>query len=95
MILETAFISVQPGREEEFLAALPAGIAVLEQAEGFVDISVHRGVERGNVIMLALRWETLENHTVDFREGPLFPQWREVISPFFESAPVVEHWEML
>ena len=42
--------------------------------------------------MLAIEWETLENHTVDFREGPLFPQWRAIIGPFFASAPDVEHW---
>ena len=95
MILETAFITVVPGSEQDFLDALPAGIEVLKQAQGFVDIEICKGVERSNVFLLKLRWQTLENHTIDFREGPLFAQWRAVISPFFESAPAVEHWEFV
>lgn len=94
MIIETAHISVTPGREEEFISALEEGKKILAQAEGFVHIHVSRGIERDSVILLQLMWKTLENHTVDFREGPLFPQWRAVIGPFFAEgqAPVVEHW---
>ena len=32
-------------------------------------------------------WDTLENHTVDFRQGPLFAQWRAIVGPFFASPP--------
>jgi heme-degrading monooxygenase HmoA len=92
MILETALITVKPGLEEDFLAALPRGIAVLEQAHGFIDVEVHQGIERSEVFALHLRWATLEDHTVRFRESALFTQWREVISPFFMQPPVVEHW---
>jgi hypothetical protein len=94
MIIETAQISVTPGREAEFIEALTEGKKILEQAEGFVHLHVSRGIERDSVIMLQLMWKTLENHTVDFRGGPLFPQWRAVIGPFFADgqAPVVEHW---
>jgi hypothetical protein len=42
--------------------------------------------------MLSLEWETLEHHTVGFRGGPLFPEWRSHIGPFFAEAPQVEHW---
>lgn len=94
MIIETALITITPGREEDFLLALEDGKKVLAQATGFQHIHVSRGIERPNVIMLQLAWETLENHTVDFRESPLFPQWRAVISPFFAegTSPSVEHW---
>ncbi|MEY2634227.1 MAG: hypothetical protein RIS75_167 [Actinomycetota bacterium] len=95
MIMETAYIAVTPGREDEFVAALEEGKKILAQAQGFEVIHVHRGIERPNVIMLAIGWATLENHTVDFREGPLFPQWRAVISPFFENPPQVEHWNLV
>ncbi len=95
MIMETAYISVTPGREDEFVQALEAGKQILQQAKGFETIHVHRGIERTNVIMLAIGWSTLEDHTVGFREGPLFTQWRAVISPFFENPPQVEHWNLL
>jgi heme-degrading monooxygenase HmoA len=94
MIIETAYITVTPGREAEFLVALEEGKKILAQATGFKHVHVSRGIERDNVILLQIAWETLENHTVDFRGGELFPHWRAVISPFFAegTAPAVEHW---
>ena len=92
MVLEVAEMHIQPGMVDAFLKALPAGVDVLRQAKGFQGIEVYRGEERPEVVLLTLHWQTLEDHTVGFREGPLFPQWRAVISPFFASPPVVTHW---
>ncbi len=93
MILETAFIHVLEGKEYEFLLALEEAKKVLVQAKGWKSISVRQGIERPSTFMLQIEWETLENHTIDFREGPLFPKWREIIGPFFAKAPDVEHWK--
>lgn len=95
MIMETAFITVHEGQEDAFLTALELGKEVLARAEGFQVIHVHRGVERPQTFMLAIGWETLEHHTVGFREGPLFPEWRSHIGPYFAEAPHVEHWHLL
>jgi hypothetical protein len=32
---------------------------------------------------------------VDFRQSAAFTQWRALVGPFFASAPVVEHFELL
>jgi len=95
MIVETATISVEPGREQDFLAALEQAKEVLAQAHGWRDITVHRGIERPSVFLLAITWETLEDHTVGFRGGELFVAWRALIGPFFAEAPQVEHWTVL
>ena len=95
MIMETAFITITEGQEDAFLEALELGKGVLARAEGFQVIHVHRGIERPHTFMLAIGWETLEHHTVGFREGPLFPEWRSHIGPFFAEAPHVEHWHLL
>jgi heme-degrading monooxygenase HmoA len=95
MILETATISVLPGQEEQFLAALERAKEVLAQATGWREIRVQRGIERPSVFLLAITWETLEDHTVGFREGELFGQWRSIIGPYFAEPPVVEHWDLL
>jgi heme-degrading monooxygenase HmoA len=92
VILESATISVVPGREDEFLQALEEGKKVLAQAHGWKDIGVHRGIERPSVFLLAISWETLEDHTEGFRGGDLFGQWRAIIGPFFAEPPQVEHW---
>jgi hypothetical protein len=40
-------------------------------------------------------WQTLENHTVDFRGSPAFADWRAIVGPFFAEAPKVEHFELV
>jgi len=45
--------------------------------------------------VLMIFWETLEDHTVAFREGPLFPQWRAIVGPLFAGPPTVEHFTLL
>jgi heme-degrading monooxygenase HmoA len=94
VILESATISVQPGREEEFLQVLEKAKEVLAQAHGWRGIQVHRGIERPSVFLLAISWETLEDHTEGFRGGDLFGQWRALIGPFFAEPPAVEHWTL-
>mgnify|MGYP006269519573 FL=1 len=94
MILETAFITVKPGQVANFIQAVETqGIEVLERADGFLGLEINVGIERPDTVLLALGWETLEDHTESFRGGPLFNQWRAVISPFFVEPPQVEHWE--
>jgi heme-degrading monooxygenase HmoA len=92
MIVETATIAVQPGREDEFVRALEDAKLVLAQAHGWRGITVHRGIERPSVFLLAITWETLEDHTEGFRGGALFGQWRALIGPYFAEPPEVEHW---
>lgn len=94
MILETAFIYVKPGEVDAFLAALPSAEKILQQAEGFQKLSYQRGIEQPDTVLLTIQWATLEDHTEKFRGGDLFPKWREVIGPFFASAPLVEHWQI-
>jgi hypothetical protein len=38
-------------------------------------------------------WETVEAHTVDFRQSAGFAAWRGQAGPFFTAAPVVVHVE--
>lgn len=92
MIIETATIAVVPGREDEFVAALAQAEQVLARAGGWRSLEVRRGIERPSTFQLVIGWDTLADHTVGFREGELFGQWRAIIGPFFAAPPDVEHW---
>jgi len=95
MILELADFTIPAGQNAAFEQAIQRGIAtVISQAKGFRGAKVHRGVESAERYVLTIHWDTLENHTVDFRGGPLFPAWREIVGPFFAKPPVVEHFEL-
>ena len=95
MVIETAYMEIIEGKEQEFEIALEEAKKVLAQAKGFNDIYVHRGIERPNVYMLALQWDTIEDHTIGFRESDLFAQWRAFIGPYFANPPAVEHWDLI
>ena len=96
MILELADIHIPPGKQAEFDAAIQRGVeTVISQAKGFCGYKVNKGVESPERYILMIYWETLENHTVDFRGGPLFPQWRAIVGPFFAVPPTVEHFTLV
>ena len=69
------------------------GIEVVRQHPGCKSIHVSRCIEKPEQYMLAVSWISLEAHTVDFRGGPLFPQWRSHINGLFEGSPVVFHYQ--
>jgi heme-degrading monooxygenase HmoA len=96
MILELADFSIHPGQNAAFEEAVQRGLAtVLSKAKGFEGFKVNRGIENPQRYILQIFWTTLENHTVDFRTSPAFAEWRAIVGPFFASAPVVEHFELV
>ncbi|RYX90565.1 MAG: antibiotic biosynthesis monooxygenase [Comamonadaceae bacterium] len=96
MILELADFRIKPGQQDAFDEAIQRGVStVISRAKGFKGYSVHKGIESSDRYVLQIRWETLENHTVDFRESPAFADWRAIVGPFFAGPPTVEHFNLL
>ncbi|HEY1970013.1 MAG TPA: antibiotic biosynthesis monooxygenase [Pseudonocardia sp.] len=91
MVLEIAEFSIQPGREDEFAAAYRAAIAQIEATDGFRSARMTQGIETPTRFVLLVEWDTLEAHTVGFRESDRYPKWRALISPFFAADPQVQH----
>jgi heme-degrading monooxygenase HmoA len=96
MILELADIRIQPGQQAAFDEAIQRAIrTVISKARGFQGFKVNKGIESPERYVLQIFWETLENHTVDFRGSPAFAEWRAIVGPFFAGPPTVEHFELL
>jgi heme-degrading monooxygenase HmoA len=96
MILEIADIRIAPGRQAAFEEAIERGLqTVIAQASGMRGYKVNHGIESPERYVLQIFWDTLEDHTVGFRESPLFAQWRAIVGPFFAQPPVVEHFELV
>jgi heme-degrading monooxygenase HmoA len=96
MILEIADIRIAPGQQAAFDEAIQRGIAtVVRSAKGFRGFKVNKGIESPERYVLMIFWDTLEDHTVGFRQGPLFAQWRAIVGPFFAQPPQVEHFNLL
>lgn len=96
MILELVDIRIQPGKQREFDAAIVRGVTeVISKAKGFCGYRINKGIESAERYVLMIYWQTLENHTVDFRESPAFQEWRSIVGPFFAGPPAVEHFTLL
>src|SRR4051812_21080238 len=91
MITEIAQIEVKEGMEAAFEAAVTEAKAVFKRARGFLQLELHRSIEKPQRYRLMVEWATLENHTVDFRGSENFTQWRALVGSFFASPPEVEH----
>lgn len=94
MIIEVAHIKVLEGHEAAFEAAVAKAVPVFEKAKGCLGLHLQRCIEAPREYEAIIRWETLEDHTVGFREGALFQEWRGLVGPHFDGAPEVKHYEV-
>ncbi len=96
MILELADIRIHPGQNAAFEEAIQLGLAtVISSAKGFQGYKVNRGIESPERYILQIFWDTLEDHTVGFRQSESFTQWRAIVGPFFAGPPTVEHFDLV
>jgi heme-degrading monooxygenase HmoA len=91
MILEIAQIDVTPGMEDQFEAGVKAARPLFKRAKGCSGMMLTHSQEKPQRYRLFVRWATLENHTVDFRNSADFQEWRKLVGPCFAAPPAVEH----
>ncbi len=91
MILEIAQIDVKPGMETEFEAGVANAAPLFKRAKGCISMELQRSIEKPSRYRLFVQWETLENHTVDFRGSEDFQEWRRLVGSTFAGPPTVEH----
>jgi heme-degrading monooxygenase HmoA len=91
MITEIAQIDVKPGTEKDFEAAVAKARPLFLRAKGGKGFELHKSIEKPSRYRLMAQWETLENHTVDFRGSEDFAAWRALVGQYFASPPEVEH----
>ena len=93
MILESALLTIRPGRTSEFEAAMRRARPLIEASPGFGGIEVRRCIERPDAYLLLVWWETLEDHTTGFRGSDSYQQWRGLLHDFYDPFPDVAHFE--
>lgn len=91
MVTEIAQIEVKPGMESEFEAGVNKARPIFLRSKGCTGVSLVRSIEKPQRYLLMVQWETVENHTVDFRNSENFPAWRACVQHCFAAPPEVEH----
>jgi heme-degrading monooxygenase HmoA len=91
MFLEIAQIEVKPGSEADFEAGVAKAAPLFQRAKGCKGMQLQRSVEFPSRYRLVVKWETVENHMVDFRNSEDFQAWRGLVGAYFAAPPAVEH----
>jgi heme-degrading monooxygenase HmoA len=92
MILEVAILDVRPGQTDDFEHAFGQAQDIISGMKGYVSHQLQHCLENVNRYILLVNWQTLEDHTVGFRESPEYQQWRALLHHFYEPFPAVEHY---
>jgi heme-degrading monooxygenase HmoA len=96
MVLEVADIRVEPNQRTDFESAVALGLdSVLSKSPGFISYEIQRCKESPARYLLLIEWETMEDHTVGFRESDSYKEWSAIVRPYFAKAPHVEHFELI
>jgi heme-degrading monooxygenase HmoA len=92
MVLEVAILDVRPGRSAAFEAAFLEAQQIVAASPGYQRHELRRCIEAGHRYLLLVWWDSLESHTEGFRQSPRYQRWRELLHPFYDPFPNVEHY---
>ncbi|OGT74048.1 MAG: antibiotic biosynthesis monooxygenase [Gammaproteobacteria bacterium RIFCSPLOWO2_02_FULL_57_10] len=93
MILEVAILDIKPGLEPDFESDFTRAQKIITSMPGYISHELQHCLEKTNRYILLVKWETLEHHTVGFRESPQYQEWRSLLHHFYDPFPVVQHFK--
>jgi heme-degrading monooxygenase HmoA len=92
MFLEVAVLNVRKGEEAAFESAFRQAQGIIAASRGYSGHELQRCLERPNQYILLVRWQTLEDHTVGFRQSAAYEGWKNLLHHFYDPFPTVEHY---
>lgn len=93
MVLEAAMLQVKQGKEVEYEEAFRKASKIISSMKGYISHELQRCMEHKGKYLLLVKWETLEDHTVGFRESKEYQEWKKLLHHYYEPFPTVEHFE--
>ncbi|MBL4673139.1 MAG: antibiotic biosynthesis monooxygenase [Arenicella sp.] len=91
-VLELAILDVISGQEHQFELAFQEAKSIISTIKGYISHDLQRCIENSNRYVLLVKWQTLEDHTIGFRESAEYQQWKKLLHHFYQPFPVVEHF---
>ena len=92
MIIELATLDVIPSQTKAFEQNFNQAQSILSSMEGYIHHELHKGIENPNRYILLVQWQTLEDHTIGFRQSKEYQQWKALLHHFYNPFPTVEHF---
>jgi heme-degrading monooxygenase HmoA len=93
VVLEVVMLNVRPGQSAPFEQAFAKAQAIVASMDGYISHRLDRSLETPDKFVLLVEWRRIEDHTVGFRQSAGFQEWKQLLYDFYNSPPVVEHFE--
>lgn len=93
MILEVAVLDVRSGEGENFRRDFATAQKIISSIPGYIEHDLQQCVEDKDRYILLVRWKTLEDHSIGFRESPQYLEWKKLLHHYYDPFPVVQHYE--
>jgi heme-degrading monooxygenase HmoA len=93
MILEAVMLQVKQGMEGEYELAFREASKIISSMKGYISHELQRCMEVKGKYLLLVKWETLDDHTVGFRQSKEYQEWKKQLHHFYDPFPIVEHFE--
>jgi heme-degrading monooxygenase HmoA len=95
MVLEAAILNIREGQGEAFEAEFKRASPIIASIPGYISHDLQKCIETPHRYILLVNWETLEAHTVGFRQSPKYQEWKQLLHHFYNPFPTVEHFESI
>ena len=93
MILEVAILKIKPGFNQEFESAFAKASQIISAMAGYINHDLQKCIEVDNQYLLLVKWQTLEDHTIGFRQSEEYQTWKKLLHHFYAPFPIVEHYQ--
>ncbi|MEO9805751.1 MAG: antibiotic biosynthesis monooxygenase [Reichenbachiella sp.] len=95
MILEVAILNVKLDEGEEFEKAFNEARLIISSMSGYISHDLMKCMEQTDKYILLVKWETIEDHEIGFRQSTEYLEWKRLLHHFYEPFPTVEHYQAL
>lgn len=95
MILEIAQLQVESARAAEFERAFADAQRIIASMPGYLGHELQRCLERPGHYMLLVRWASVADHEIGFRQSSRYQEWRRLLHHFYDPFPTVLHYEQV
>jgi len=92
MITEIAILKIKDQQNNEFETSFAKAEKIISRMKGYIKHELLKCMEADNQYLLIVRWETLEDHTIGFRESEEYLKWKKLLHHFYDPFPTVEHY---
>jgi heme-degrading monooxygenase HmoA len=93
MILEVAVLNIKPGMNQQFETAFVEASQIIASMNGYISYDLQKCLESENQYLLLVNWQTIEDHTVGFRQSAEYQTWKKLLHHFYTPFPTVEHYQ--